>query len=113
MAATSAEKARMREITGADAIDLESGPVAIAAVASGLPFAVLRAICDPAERDLPPAALVALDQQGIIGLRRILASLSRRPDQLPALIALARDAARARAALVRHVKALQAVRSGG
>jgi adenosylhomocysteine nucleosidase len=113
LAATSAEKARLREITGAHAIDLESGAVAVAAVASGLPFAILRAICDPAERDLPPAALAALDQRGIIGFRRVLASLSRQPNQLPALIALARDAAKARAALVRHVRALQAVRSGG
>ena len=71
-----------------------------------LPFAVLRAICDPAERDLPPAALVALDQAGAIGLWRVLVSLARAPQQLPGLLALARDAAAARRALLAATRAI-------
>src|SRR5208283_5200921 len=81
--------------TGAHAIDLESGSVARIAAAHGLPFAVVRAICDPAERDLPPAALIALDQDGAIGLARVIGSVLAHPAQLPALLALAADAARA------------------
>ena len=87
--------------SGAASVDLESGAVAQVAQRHNLPFAVIRAVCDPAERDLPPAALAALDRQGGIGLWRVLASVGAHPGQVPGLIALARDAALARRALVR------------
>jgi adenosylhomocysteine nucleosidase len=89
--------------TGAAAVDLESGAVARVAARHGLPFAVLRAVCDPASLDLPPAALLALDANGAVAWRKLVASLLARPAQLAALITLARAAARARAALVRRV----------
>jgi adenosylhomocysteine nucleosidase len=87
------------QTTGAAAVDLESGAVARVATEHGLPFAVLRAICDPAERDLPPAALIALDRHGTIGLARVIGSVLTHPAQLPALLALAADAAAARRSL--------------
>jgi adenosylhomocysteine nucleosidase len=103
IAVTAAEKHHLWTTTGAAAIDLESGAVARAAAAHGLPFAVLRAVCDPAGRNLPPAALTALNNQGAIGLLRILGSLLRRPGQLPGLMELAADAAAARRALTARV----------
>lgn len=106
VAADAAGKRRLWQATGAAALDLESGAVARVAAAHRLPFAVLRAICDPAERDLPPAALVALDGGGAIGLARIAASVASRPGQIPALLRLAADAAAARRALVRRVAAI-------
>jgi adenosylhomocysteine nucleosidase len=99
VAATRASKAALWRDNGASGIDLESGAVAEVAAARGLPFAAVRAICDPAWRDLPPAALLALDQSGAIGLMRVLRSLLGNPGQLPALLALAADAGRARSAL--------------
>ena len=99
--ADAAEKQRLWKVTRAHAIDLESGPVAHVAHAYGLPFIVLRAICDPAERTLPPAALVALDPEGGIGFRGVLRSVVAQPGQIPDLVALARDAVRARRALIR------------
>jgi adenosylhomocysteine nucleosidase len=59
----------------------------------------VRAVCDPADRDLPPAALAALNSAGVIGLGRVLASLLRAPRQLPLLLGLARDASAARRTL--------------
>ena len=103
IAASSADKQRLWESTGAAAIDLESGAVAEVAAQHGVPFAVQRAICDPADRDLPPAALAALDRKGAIGMMRVLTSLLAHPMQLSALLALAADAARARRALVGRV----------
>jgi adenosylhomocysteine nucleosidase len=97
--ATAEEKARLWRDTGAVAVDMESGAVALAAIAAGLPFAVLRVICDAAARDLPPAALAALDHAGGIGLARVALSVLRRPAQVPALLGLARDAAVARRVL--------------
>jgi adenosylhomocysteine nucleosidase len=99
------EKARLFSRTGAVAVDLESGAVARVAARHGLPFAVLRAVCDPAHRTMPPAALVALNGSGAIGLLRFLASVARQFGQVPGLIALGRDAVAARAALQRCVLA--------
>ncbi len=98
--ATAAEKAALRRLTGANAVDLESA----AAARSGLSFAALRAICDPAERDLPHAALVTLDARGRIGALRVLAAALARPAELPALLRLAGNAARARRALLGRVR---------
>jgi adenosylhomocysteine nucleosidase len=97
--ASTAAKRALFAATGAVAVDLESGAVARVAAEHGLPFAVLRAICDPAERDLPPAALIALDRHGAIGLARVLGSVLAHPAQVPALLALAADATAARRTL--------------
>ena len=114
IAADSPAKAFLWRATRACAIDLESGAVARVAARHGIPFAVLRAVCDPAGRALPPAAILALDERegrGTIGLLRVARSLLVTPGQLGALIALARDAKRARAALVGRVGDI--VRHGG
>src|SRR3954452_1559725 len=77
----SAAAKRAARSIGVDAVDLESGAVARVAQDHGLPFAVVRAICDPAERDLPPAATVAVDQKGANGLMRVVGLLLRPPGQ--------------------------------
>lgn len=103
---SAADKQHLFVATGCAAVDLESGAVASVADMRGLAFGVLRAICDPAERDLPPAALAALTDAGAIGLLRVMASVVGRPRQLPMLLALAGDAAVARRALIRRVGVL-------
>jgi adenosylhomocysteine nucleosidase len=109
--ADAAAKAHLFETTGAHAVDLESGAVARAAIAHGLPFAVVRAICDPSERDLPPAALIALDPAGRIGLAALIRSVLAQPTQIAGLLRLGRDAARARRALISVVRRFQAVQA--
>jgi adenosylhomocysteine nucleosidase len=104
VAADAASKRDLFGATGAQAIDLESGAVARVAASHGLPFAVVRAVCDPAERDLPPAALVALDRHGAVGLLAVLGSVLRFPAQIPALLTLGGDAARARHSLKRIIR---------
>ena len=101
---TIVEKARIYSETGAAAVDLESTAVAHVAEAHSLPFAVLRAICDPADRTLPPAALAALDAHGAIAIGRVLTSIAMHPTQIPALLTLASDAMTARRALIARVK---------
>jgi adenosylhomocysteine nucleosidase len=100
IAVTAAAKQHLFVATGCAAIDLESGSVALVAETHGLPFAVLRAICDPAERDLPPAALCALSDGGAIGLLGVIGSVLAHPGQVPLLLALGRDAGAARRALM-------------
>ena len=104
--ATAAAKAALHARTGAVAVDLESAAVARIAARHGMPFAVLRAVCDPAGRGLPRAALAALDGQGRIGPLRVAAAIVARPGDIPGLIALGRDAARARLALVTRVRGI-------
>ncbi|OYV40978.1 MAG: hypothetical protein B7Z80_03120 [Rhodospirillales bacterium 20-64-7] len=108
IAAAVADKAALFRRSRADAIDLESGAVARVASARGLRFAVLRAIADPAERALPPAALVPLRADGGIALGHVLRSVALQPAQIPALLRLARDAGSARKALVARLRALAA-----
>jgi hopanoid-associated phosphorylase len=103
---TPSRKAALHRQSRAVAVDLESHLVAEAAAAAGLPFAALRAVADPAERALPPAALIGLDATGRPALGRILRSLAAQPSQLPALLQLARDTRRALMALRRAGDAL-------
>ena len=103
---TSAAKQSAWRRSAAIAVDLESAAVAREAAARGLPFAILRAVCDPAGRNLPPAALTALDAEGRIRPAALLRSLARQPGQIGALIALGREAARARQALLARVTAI-------
>jgi len=103
LAVSVGDKRRLWRETGATALDLETGAVVRAALAHRLPFGVLRAVCDPAEHDLPPAALAALDARGAIGAERVASSVLARPGQVPTLLRLARAAAAGRRALARQV----------
>lgn len=106
VADTATMKRQLWQSSGAAAVDLESGAVAQTARAAGVPFGVLRAICDPASRNLPPAALIALKSTGAIGLGRVAASVLAHPGQTPALLRLAADAFAARRALTARVARL-------
>jgi adenosylhomocysteine nucleosidase len=106
---TVAEKAALRARTGAIAVDLESAVVARAAARVGLPFIVIRAIADPAERDLPAAAYIRLTRDGAPNLGKILGSVAGEPGQIATLIRLARDTRAALHALKRAVVAARPV----
>ena len=108
IAASSAEKARLREASHAIAVDLESNRIAGAAEHARIPFLVFRVIADTAERDLPPAALVPLTKSGRPSLR-VLGSIIVRPGQIPALLTLARETRSALEALRQGARALSAV----
>lgn len=98
---TVATKARLHRRTGALAIDMESAAVAAAAAAAAVPFVVIRAIADPADRGVPGWVLATLDDRGRPEMARLLAGVVRHPRDVPALIGLARDQAAAFAALRR------------
>ena len=106
---TPSRKATLHRQGGAVAIDLESHLVAGAAAAAGIPFIVLRAVADPAERGLPPAALVGLDREGRTALGPVLLSVAKRPGQIPALLQLALDTRRALGALRRGARAVRSL----
>ena len=107
--ATEDDKARAWRDTGALAVDMESAIVARVAEAAGIPFLVLRTIADPATRELPPAALIPLLQDGTPSLTRVFSEVLRRPRQIAALWGLARETRRALLALASPAHAVRGV----
>jgi hopanoid-associated phosphorylase len=105
--ATEDGKARAWRETGALAVDLESAIVARAAEAAGIPFLVLRTIADPVRRELPPAALIPLAEDGTPAFSRVVAEVLRRPRQIAALFGLARETRQALMALSGPARALR------
>lgn len=96
-----AGKAALYAATGAALVDMESHLAARAAQNAGIPFAALRAVTDPADRSLPHAATVGMRADGSVDLPAILASLAKKPGQVPGLIRTGLDARKAFAALLR------------
>ncbi|MDR6205252.1 phosphorylase [Paraburkholderia graminis] len=105
------DKRALHRSTGALAVDMESHLAGAVAAARGLPFAVCRAIVDPAWRTLPSAATAGLRDDGSTALAPILRELLRQPSQIGALIQVAIDARAARVSLVQARHALGAARA--
>jgi len=105
-----ADKAALHASTGALAVDMESHLAGAIAEANGLPFAVCRAVVDPAWRTLPSAATAGLRDDGTTAIGPILRELVRQPSQLGGLLQVASDARAARSTLVAARHALE--RSG-
>jgi adenosylhomocysteine nucleosidase len=88
-------KAALHLETGAAAVDMESHIAAAYAAESGLPFAALRVISDPAIRALPALAMVAIKPNGRIDLAKVLRGVVRNPMTLRALVSTGMDFNRA------------------
>jgi len=101
---SSKEKVDLTRGREALAADMESAAVLRAAAEAGLPAAVLRVVLDPADRAIPAAALAGGPGGGSPGA--VAAALARRPWEIPAVIRLAGDYARALASLRRAAPAL-------
>ena len=98
---TARAKAELRLATGAAAVDMESLIAGRFALERRAPFAILRAVADPADRDLPPLVLSAVDSDGRIKAAAVLGDLVRSPGQFAGLVAAARDGRAAFRALSR------------
>jgi adenosylhomocysteine nucleosidase len=98
---TARAKAGLNSATGALAVDMESQMAGRFALERGVPFAILRAVSDPAERDLPPLIANAVKPNGRTNIAAVMGGLIRSPGQLPDLIAAARDSHAALRALGR------------
>jgi adenosylhomocysteine nucleosidase len=88
---TVAAKAELRRATEAAAVDMESLIAGQYALKQRVPFAILRAVADPAGRNLPALALKAMAPDGGIKIQAIVGELIRSPWQLASLRALAAD----------------------
>ncbi len=81
------------------ACDMESHAVAAAATRAGIPFAAVRAVADSVERAIPAAALAGLGADGTTKPLAVVRALLAQPQELPALLRVARDSRRGLEAL--------------
>ena len=98
---TAGAKADLRRASGAAAVDMESLIAGQYALKQRIPFVILRAVADPAERDLPPVVSTAVGPDGGINARAVIRELIRSPGQLAGLGAAALDSRAAFKALSR------------
>ena len=84
-------KADLFRATGAYAVDMESHIVARFASEHRIPFAVLRAIADPAASELPALVAGAITPAGRVNLLGVLKAVLLDPRKVPALIRTARE----------------------
>jgi hopanoid-associated phosphorylase len=88
---TARAKAELRRATGAAAVDMESLTAGRFALELRTPFAILRAVADPADRDLPPLISSAVGADGRINTAAVAGELVRSPGQFAGLVGAARD----------------------
>ena len=91
----------LHRTTGAAAVDMESHVVARIAAAHGLAFTALRVIVDPADRAIPPAALLGMGSGTRADAIAVLREVIARPAQLSGLLRVSFDAYVARSEMLR------------
>ena len=82
------EKAELAQRTGALMVDMESAAVATIAQRAMRPFAAVRAVVDPFDFEIPPAALAGMGADGSSSPWPVLVGLMRNPGQLISLCRL-------------------------
>ena len=89
------EKRALFEMTGADAVEMESGSIRKLCQQQHIPNAIVRVVLDSADVDLPLDfnALLTADQQLHPG--KLALALAKSPGKIPALLQLRRHSARA------------------
>ncbi len=88
---TPTEKSALFEKTGAVAVDMESLGVAQAAFNAARPFVALRAVADPAHRNIPASAARIVGEAGRIRPLAALGAVLRQPSDLPTFIRLGKE----------------------
>lgn len=88
---TPAEKSKLRAATGAVAVDMESHAVAAVAADYGIPCLAIRAVVDTADETIPEIALQGVDAEGRTRAWPVILAALMRPQELPALLRLARE----------------------
>jgi adenosylhomocysteine nucleosidase len=86
------QKRHLQARTGACGVDMESFQAAALAEELGVPFAAVRVVADPVERELPPAVHSGLQTDGSVALASVFESLAREPGQMLSLARVTLDA---------------------
>lgn len=88
IASTAKEKKQLREQTGADAAEMESGAVQAICRERGIPCATVRVISDTAEEDLPLDFNQFLTPEKTLDMSKLMLAVAKAPWKMGALMKL-------------------------
>ena len=114
VATTALEKAALRQNTGADAVEMESGVIREICRGKNIPSATIRVISDTANQDLPLDFNRLMTSKQTISFPKLAFALARAPGKIPKLLELQRNTRLAAHELAKVLsKLLRSVRYGG
>jgi nucleoside phosphorylase len=99
VATTAGEKRALREQTGADAVEMESGIIGRVCAGPGVVHATVRVILDTANEDLPLDFNALMNAEQALASGKLALALGRRPWKVGALLQLQRRSEAAALAL--------------
>jgi nucleoside phosphorylase len=103
---TAAEKRVLRVTCGADAVEMESGPIRQVCCDRGLPAATVRVISDPADQDLPLDFNRLLTPDQRLDYAKLAGTILKSPARAAALLRLRKQTRLAGQALARVLAAV-------
>lgn len=106
VATTAVMKAELRQWTGADAVEMESGVIGGICREKGIIFATVRVVSDEAGEDLPLDFNKLMNKRGGVHFGRLAMELARRPRMIPQLMRLQKVTRRAANALAEELAKL-------
>ena len=98
------QKAQLHQSSHAIAVDVESFAVVQTALAHNLQALVIRAVLDPVDQALPPAALGGVNDKGETQIWPVIKGLMKHPQDLPDLLRLGGQNRRACAVLAEAIE---------
>ncbi|HEX3624385.1 MAG TPA: hypothetical protein VH280_03060 [Verrucomicrobiae bacterium] len=91
IATTVADKKKLREDTGADAAEMESGAVQAACSARGIPCVTVRVISDTASQDLPLDFNNFMKEDKSLDMSKLMMAVAKAPWKMGALMELQKN----------------------
>ena len=114
VATTALEKTVLRQNTGADAVEMESGVIREICRGKRIPSATIRVISDTANQDLPLDFNRLMTSKQTISFPKLAFALARAPGKIPKLLELQRNTRLAAQELAEVLnKLLRSLRYGG
>jgi adenosylhomocysteine nucleosidase len=91
IAATAADKNKLRHETGADAAEMESGAVQAVCSGHGIPCVTVRVISDTADQDLPLDFNKFLTEDKTLDMSKLMMAVAKAPWKMGALMELQKN----------------------
>jgi adenosylhomocysteine nucleosidase len=104
---TATDKAALYHKSRCLIVDMESQAAAQVAAEANVPLAVVRAVCDTSDMDVPPVVMASIKEDGSINYTRAIGHILRHPSEVPDLFHMGKGTSRALKVLEGAVVALK------